>query len=480
MRDAHPPSKKLFWVWGWAVIAWVFGLGCVLSRPTRIAANENTVAFTAASRAAAGTVVFDITEDDWARSLKENARSARPFSDHPLRSAWELLGHTSERNLTLNYIYDPRNHRLVGDDATRGLHLDDTDGRLAKEYRAWCDHGRRQPGDCLGVLEDRSILSSEGRFAIALTFALGASVIQGTENELRSLTHGGAILTTVISTTTFLLIILSMPEPITKVIAAIMATATICYLGYDLFYRVIDGWIDLTQAAGAATTFTELRQAGETYGRLLGEKAARFFIMLSMAAMGSSASQVASKIQKLPGFSQAAAAGAKASGINLAAALDRVQVVTVSQGEVSISMLSTAVTMTMDDALKRDPALPESPMGSRPQKTGKEPPTREAGQPSALRPEKGYLEHGKHGIHWTEGAANAKGLRKPQGQWGSVVDLEFAAQKAATLKVREYAIFDLPKGHQSFVWRVDGTKGPANRIWVRNNGTGTFHGFPME
>jgi hypothetical protein len=92
----------------------------------------------------------------------------------------------------------------------------------------------------------------------------------------------------------------------------------------------------------------------------------------------------------------------------------------------------------------------------------------------------------KHGIHWTEGRSLAMrpdprtGKLTPQGQWGSKADLEFAGRKAATLKPGEDAYFGLPKGHSSYVWRTDGTKVPANRIWVRNNGSGTFHGYPVE
>lgn len=59
-------------------------------------------------------------------------------------------------------------------------------------------------------------------------------------------------------------------------------------------------------------------------------------------------------------------------------------------------------------------------------------------------------------------------------------DLEFAAEKAATLKAGEGGYFSLPPGGRSVVYKPDGTTVPATRIWVRNNGTGTFHGAPWE
>ncbi|MGC4070806.1 MAG: toxin TcdB middle/N-terminal domain-containing protein [Polyangiaceae bacterium] len=103
-----------------------------------------------------------------------------------------------------------------------------------------------------------------------------------------------------------------------------------------------------------------------------------------------------------------------------------------------------------------------------------------AARPGSLRPEAGYLGSKKHGIDWKEGAATARSTGKAQGQWGSRADLEYAAEKAATLKAGEGKYFDLPEGHTSVVHKPDGTVVPASRIWVRNNGTGTFHGAPWE
>jgi hypothetical protein len=102
------------------------------------------------------------------------------------------------------------------------------------------------------------------------------------------------------------------------------------------------------------------------------------------------------------------------------------------------------------------------------------------GAAKALRPEAKYLRGAKHGLQWTEGPAEALKTGKPQGQWGSKADLDFAAEKAAMLKTGEGGYFDLPPGSKSVVHRPDGTTVPATRIWVRNNGTGTFHGAPWE
>jgi len=99
-----------------------------------------------------------------------------------------------------------------------------------------------------------------------------------------------------------------------------------------------------------------------------------------------------------------------------------------------------------------------------------------AGNP---RPEAKYLGSGKHGVNWKEGPATAKSTGKPQGQW-SQADLAVASENAGTLKPGEGQSFPLPAGSTSIVHRPDGTTGQATSMWVRNNGTGTFHGYPTE
>lgn len=101
-----------------------------------------------------------------------------------------------------------------------------------------------------------------------------------------------------------------------------------------------------------------------------------------------------------------------------------------------------------------------------------------------LDPEEGYLGSKKHGIKWTEGPAQAKnpnknGKKVAQGQWGSTEDLDYAGEMAATLEPNKGGYFPLPAGSKSVVHMPDGTTKQATHIWVRNNGTGTFHGYPM-
>jgi len=98
---------------------------------------------------------------------------------------------------------------------------------------------------------------------------------------------------------------------------------------------------------------------------------------------------------------------------------------------------------------------------------------------NSIKPEAALTGSKKHGVNWNEGTARAKSTGKPQGRWAQS-DLQYATEKANTLKAGESSYFDLPKGSQSVVYMPDGTVQPASRMWIRNNGTGTWHGYPMQ
>jgi RHS repeat-associated protein len=100
-------------------------------------------------------------------------------------------------------------------------------------------------------------------------------------------------------------------------------------------------------------------------------------------------------------------------------------------------------------------------------------------EPQKLRPEANLTGSGKHGVKWKEALARASKEQAPQGQW-SAKDLEYATEKVSGLGPREKGWFDLPSDSTSVVVRPDGTTVRATRFWARNNGTGTWHGYPAE
>lgn len=48
-----------------------------------------------------------------------------------------------------------------------------------------------------------------------------------------------------------------------------------------------------------------------------------------------------------------------------------------------------------------------------------------------------------------------------------------------TLKAKGSGYFKLPKGSKSIVYMPDGRIIQTTLMWIRNNGTGTCHGYPI-
>jgi hypothetical protein len=101
----------------------------------------------------------------------------------------------------------------------------------------------------------------------------------------------------------------------------------------------------LTGAAKVATSFEEIREAGERFGRIVGRESARAFALLLVAAIGSTAQRFAAKVPTLPGSAQAAMQAEGGAGIWLPA-LGTVEEIAVSAEGVSITLPANAVAMT--------------------------------------------------------------------------------------------------------------------------------------
>ncbi len=104
-----------------------------------------------------------------------------------------------------------------------------------------------------------------------------------------------------------------------------------------------------------------------------------------------------------------------------------------------------------------------------------------------LKPENGYLRGKKHGIKVTDKDAqiyaNKEGIS--YGKWGSKKDLEIAGSLAETLEVGVFQDFPVNADSKSVVFHSGGSideivQYPATHYRLRNNGNGTFHGFPID
>ncbi|HZN96442.1 MAG TPA: hypothetical protein VFB61_01770 [Gemmatimonadales bacterium] len=343
---------------------------------------------------------------------------------------------------------------------------------IGREYRAFCAAVRRT--NC-----HQGPLTASSIYEIAFDFAMG-SQWDGFVGEVKSTVDPSTIRIVLLTGLVIFMATIAIPELLSKIPAAAATVVLTAYLGAQAVCDLVFGWIQMVRELDAATTFSEVRAAGERYGRLVGAQTARILILLATAAIARGG--LVARLMKLPRATQASAAlAAETSGVGLEA-VGAVKGVRVLQGGMAMTLPGVAMAShgpvpgIGPGSMGHGSTEERGGSGTQPAKG-----TSGTGQVApSLEPEKGYLGHKKHGIRWTEGAAEAKKTGIPQGQWGSVSDLEFAGQKAATLPPRQGGYFELPAGHSSTVWRPDGTQVRASRIWVRNNGGGTFHGYPLE
>ncbi len=168
----------------------------------------------------------------------------------------------------------------------------------------------------------------------------------------------------VLWTWTTYMVLVSLPDvTVSKGLAAVMTATLISYVGVDTFWGLVVGFKRLMDEADRATSFNELRTAGERYGKLMGRNAARAFAMLAVAAIGNTAPGLAAKVPKLPGSMQAAVQAETQVGLRLAA-VGEVETVAVSAETVTIALTPGAVAMTAQGTSdggnpKKDIVIPE-------------------------------------------------------------------------------------------------------------------------
>ena len=133
----------------------------------------------------------------------------------------------------------------------------------------------------------------------------------------------------------------STPEPATKGVAA----ALIIYVGVDTFWGLVQGFRILMAEADWAVTFDELRDAGERFGKVMGRNAARAFVMLATAAIGSTGATLGAKLPVLPGAAQATVRAEAQAGV-VYAAVGQVEAVAMAADGFTFTLAPGAVAMS--------------------------------------------------------------------------------------------------------------------------------------
>jgi hypothetical protein len=283
-----------------------------------------------------------VSEKEFRKAIAQHALSVPP-SERPLEHARQVFG-LPERSGW--YRYESRSHRLApsapGIGPNAGLSAEDEE--LKRRYLLWCEQ-EWGSGDCLRLLVDKPFLDGDDKYALAMAIA-HSKVLAAMKEELSRLVSPQAVAATVVAGMTMYAILLALPEPVTKGIAALMTVGVGAYLGWDTVWRLIDGWLVLMKEVDSATTFDELYAAGEKFGEVMGEKAARAFVMLATTAMGNSAAGMASKMPTLPGAGQAAVAAEAQMNLRYSArALAQVESVALTAEGVTIALAPNALAM---------------------------------------------------------------------------------------------------------------------------------------
>jgi hypothetical protein len=141
--------------------------------------------------------------------------------------------------------------------------------------------------------------------------------------------------------TYLLLLLFPVPEPITKGLAAVLTLYLVVYLGLGPVRAMALAARQLLEDSERATTAEELKEAGQRFGRVLGDNGMRVLLLLVTAALGGKQSFLG-KAPGLPGFPRAALTSPARTGVRLEAA-GQVSSVALGVKELTVRLAPTAV-----------------------------------------------------------------------------------------------------------------------------------------
>jgi hypothetical protein len=174
--------------------------------------------------------------------------------------------------------------------------------------------------DCLSLVGGTGLaFGRKDRTLMALSFALD-TVWESVEAEVGKMLNPVALKAMMTSAVLTVLLTMTLPEPVTKVLAVALTAALVAYLGVIPVWEMGRGFVRLWDEAGKATSVVELRDIGHRFGRVLGPNGTRVLVLLVTAALGGK-SAMAAQGPKLPGVSQAALRAQAEGGFQLEAAL---------------------------------------------------------------------------------------------------------------------------------------------------------------
>ena len=237
-----------------------------------------------------------------------------------------------------------RQGRVVRASASEGAMLDQGLAYLLRDrYGKWC-RAHEAPVDCLSLLEEGAGFSAMDR----LTFAVGLSLEplrESIADAVEDTLDPAFFMSLVVGVLTSWAVLAAAPEPVFTKAAAVLAAVVLAYVGIKSFLAVVKACGTLKAATDRATTFQELEEAGETFGRVLGPEVARLFVLAVTVLVSHGVTLgMSSALTGLPGFTEASVLGASQVSIRLSAVTE-VTAVAVVDGAVEVTLASTAVAM---------------------------------------------------------------------------------------------------------------------------------------
>jgi hypothetical protein len=201
------------------------------------------------------------------------------------------------------------------------------------------------PGGCLVLPSNAPPPETLARLRLALSFSL-ETVWVGATVPLSEYMDPLAIKVLVHTAlcTYLVLLLMPVPEPVTKGVAAVLTLYLVVYLGLGPMREMVRAGGRLMEEAAQATTTGELREAGQRFGRVLGDSGMRVLLLLATSALGGQGALVR-KAPKLPGFGRAALLFPVRTGMSVEAA-GQVGMVVLGTRDLVVGLAPTAVAAT--------------------------------------------------------------------------------------------------------------------------------------
>jgi hypothetical protein len=211
-------------------------------------------------------------------------------------------------------------------------------GDVERGYARLCER-RGTPGDCHSLMGEGphdTTLGDRDRFMLGLILSLGPAM-EGARGVLKDFSEQAV--TAVCTGLALYLLLLIFPDPvISKGMGLAMTLFLWGYLGHEL-WELIAATKQLWDEAKAASTFHELREASESYGRVLGPNTMRLLILLATWRAGAKGKEAMTG-GGLPRFPQAAQNAAEAGRFRLPTAAAEAEAVSVAEGRLTLTLPS--------------------------------------------------------------------------------------------------------------------------------------------